>query len=365
MQITVAKEKILDALQHIQPVITNKSTLPILNNFHIEAREGKLTLSATDLQVSIKCQIEADIKKPGATTMPARRTFTIFRELAQPEIQLEIDNKDACSVRSGQSYFKILGLPATDYPALPELQNPRQITIPQAVLKDLLRKTSYAISTDETRYVLNGVLFSVKDNTMTFVATDGRRLALAEIEHEAPSTAQGDVIIPTKAVHEIQRLLRDTGDVKIALSENQISLEINNITLYSKLTEGSYPNYRQVIPTESRDRVTIEREAFNNMVRRVAIMTSEKSSSVKIHLTKDNITLSANSPDLGEARESVPVKYNGRELNIAFNPQYLQDPLRNLDSDEITIEFLDELSPGVMRTNSPGFLYVIMPMRVA
>jgi DNA polymerase-3 subunit beta len=365
MQISIAKEKILDALQHIQSVITNKSTLPILNNVHIDAREAKLSLSATDLQVSIKCQIEAEVKKAGSTTLPARRIFTIFRELSQSEINLDVDSKDVCSVRSGQSYFKILGLPAVDYPAMPVLDNPRQISMPQAALKDLLRKTSYAISTDETRYVLNGVLFSLKDNTITIVATDGRRLALAEVEQEFPQSAQGEVIIPTKAVNELLRLLRESGEVKISISENQISFEMNNITLYSKLTEGNYPNYRQVIPTEARDRVTLEREAFNNMVRRVSIMTSEKSSSVKLHLSKDNITLSATSPELGEARESQPIKYNGRDLTIAFNPQYLQDPLRNLDSDEINFDFVDELSPGVMRTNSPGFLYVIMPMRVA
>jgi len=364
MHVHVAKEQILDALQLVQPIITTKGTLPILNNVLIQAQDNRISFAATDLQVSFQCQILAEVKKPGATTLPARRIFTIFRELPQAEITLEVDHKDTCSIRCGHSFFKIFGLPAADYPSMPVLENPKQIRLPQAALKDLLRKTSYAISTDETRYVLNGVLCSLKDNTVTIVATDGRRLAVAELEQEIPHSAQCEVIIPTKAVSELQRLLRDTGEVHLSITDNQIAFEFNNLIFYSKLTEGNYPNYRQVIPTETRERVCLEREAFSNVVRRVALMTSEKSCSVKIQLSKDNMVLTATTPELGEARETIPVKYNGRDFSIAFNPQYLLDPLRNLDSDEITIDFIDELSPGVIRTNTTGFLYVLMPMRV-
>lgn len=365
MQITIAKDRILDNLQHLQAIITTKNTLPILGNVLVETNDSGISLSVTDLQVSLTSQVEAEVKRHGGTTLPARRLFSICRELPPGEIHLEADAKDACSIKSGQSYFKILGLPKADFPPLPVLNNAKTITLEQIVIKDLLRKTSYAISTDETRYVLNGVLISIREKTITMVATDGRRLALAEHEQEFPKSAECDIILPTKAVNELQRLLRETGEVKIAISENQISFDLNNIKLFSKLTEGNYPNYRQVIPTEVRDRVTLEREAFNDMVRRVSIMTSNKAASVKLHLEKDQLTLTSSSPDVGEARETMPVKYNGKNLTIAFNPEYLQDPLRNLNSDEIHMDFVDELSPGVIRTNTPGFLYVIMPMRLS
>ncbi len=365
MQISIAKDKILDALQHLQAVITTKNTLPILGNVLIETKDNEIILSGTDLQVSLTSRVEADVKKAGATTIPARRLFTICRELPPGEIHLDVDSKDACTIRSGQSYFKILGLPKTDFPALPTLNNARSITLQQAALKDLLRKTAYAISTDETRYVLNGVFVNVREKTITVVATDGRRLALAEIEQEFPKSAECDFILPTKSVNELQRLLKEIGEVKILIEDNQASFEVNNITLYTKLTEGNYPNYRQVIPTDSHERITIEREALNDMVRRVSIMTSEKAASVKFQLEKDSLTLSSSSPDVGEAKETMPIKYSGKNLTIAFNPEYLQDPLRNLTSDEVHIDLMDELSPGVIRTNTPGFLYVIMPMRVA
>ena len=224
-----------------------------------------------------------------------------------------------------------------------------------------VKEDFYAISVDETRYVLNGILFSFKDSKLTLVATDGRRMALMELEVEFPSSQETEIIVSTKAVTEIQRLLREEGEVKLSIGENQIAFELNRILLVSKLIEGNYPNYRQVIPAEAKERIRLERETFLTAVRRVSLLASEKS--VKLIFTKSNIDIVANTPEVGEAKESLPVLYQGREYSIAFNPEFLMAPLRNLSEEEIYLDLIDELSPGVIKIAGP-FLYVLMPVRL-
>jgi DNA polymerase-3 subunit beta len=255
-------------------------------------------------------------------------------------------------------------LPEEEFPPLARFDEAKVFTIAQKQLKDGLKKTSYAISTDETRYVLNGTLFSFKENKLTLVATDGRRLALVDLELEFPRSQELDIIVPTKAVTELQRMLREEGDAKISIGENQIAFELNRTLLVSKLIEGNYPNFRQVIPPEAKERITLERETFLTAVRRVAILSSEKSNSVRLNFSKGNIDIAANTPDVGEAKESLPVMYKGRDLSIAFNPEFLMAPLRNLSTDEVYLDLIDEMSPGVIKIAGP-FLYVLMPMRLS
>ena len=302
--------------------------------------------------------------KAGATTLPARRLFNIVRELPSSEIQFDVDGKNTASIRSGQSFFKILGLPEEEFPPLPKFEDAKVVTIRQKDLRDGLRKTSYAISTDETRYVLNGVLFSFKDNKLTLVATDGRRLAMAEIELEFPRSHEVDIIVPTKAVTELQRLLSDDGDVKVSMGSGQIAFDLNKTLLVSKLIEGNYPNYRQVIPAETKERVKLERETFLNSLRRVSLLASDKSNSIKLNFSKNNIDITANTPEVGEAKESLAVQYKGRDFSIAFNPEFLMAPLRNLSEDEVFLDLIDEMSPGILKIQTP-FLYVLMPMRIS
>ena len=364
MKFSVTKEKLLEGLQQVQNVVSTRTTLPILSNVLLQADKDEIHLTTTDLDVGVRGSCEAHVDKTGATTLPARRLFNIVRELPSSEIQVDVDGKNAASIRSGQSFFKILGLPEDEFPPLPKFEDAKVVTIRQKDLRDGLRKTSYAISTDETRYVLNGVLFSFKDNKLTLVATDGRRLAMAEIELEFPRSHETDLIIPTKAVIELQRLLTDDGDVKVSMGSGQIAFDLNKTLLVSKLIEGNYPNYRQVIPGEAKERISLGREELLQALRRAEIMTSEKSNSVKLTLSKNNLTLTANAPEVGEARESIAVNYKGKDLAIAFNPAYLMDPLKALDNDEVFLELTDELSPGVVKINGP-FLYVIMPMRMS
>jgi DNA polymerase III subunit beta len=360
MKFSVSKDKLLEGLSIVQNVVSTRTTLPILSNVLLQASDRDIRLTTTDLDVGIRGSVEAQVERTGATTLPARRLLSIVRELPSSEIYFDVDTKNLASIRSGSSYFKILGLPEEEFPALARFEEAKIFTIAQKDLKDGLKKTSYAISVDETRYVLNGILFSFKDDKLTLVATDGRRLALVDHEVEFPKSQETEIIVSTKAITEIQRLLREEGEVKLSIGENQIAFELNRTLLVSKLIEGNYPNYRQVIPAEAKERIRLERETFLTAVRRVSLLAGEKS--VKLIFTKSNIDIVANTPEVGEAKESLAVMYQGREFSIAFNPEFLMAPLRNLSEEEIYLDLIDELSPGVIKIAGP-FLYVLMPVR--
>ena len=369
MNLSIAKDQLLAGLQSVQNVVSTRTTLPILSNVLLRAEGSRLEFTATDLDVTISSSVEATVKKPGATTVPVKKLFGIVRELASAEVDLEVDDKHVSALRSGASFFKIRGLGAEEFPPLPTFKDDKKISLPQEKVKEMLKKTSFAISSDESRYVLNGIFFSLKEHKLTMVATDGRRLALVEEEVDVSANSQGEFIVPAKAVNELNRLLQDKGEVQISFSDNQASFSLKGDTedrtlVITKLIEGSYPNYRQVIPAESKERVTLLRDEFMHALRRAEIMTSEKQNSVKLNFTKNNLSITANSPDVGEARESLAINYKGKEMAIAFNPGYVIEPLTALNTDEVYLDLIDELSPGVLRINGP-FLYVVMPMRLS
>jgi DNA polymerase-3 subunit beta len=369
MKLTISKEQMLQGLQAVQNIVSTRTTLPVLSNVLLRAEGNRLDLTATDLDVSISSAVETKVEKPGAVTLPAKKLFGIVRELPSPQIELEVDDKNMCRIVAGSSYYKINGLAAEEFPPLPKFAENRRITLPQDKLKSLLRKTSFAISTDESRFVLNGIFMSLKDHKVTLVATDGRRLAMAEEEVDVPAGSQGECIVPSKAINELNRLLATQNDVEIKFTDNQVAFTLQGANGYStliisKLIDGNYPNFRQVIPAESKERIALVREELLQALRRAEIMTSEKSNSVKLSFGKNKLEITANTPEIGEARESIAVNYKGNDLAIAFNPAYMMDPLKSLDNDEVFLELTDELSPGVMKINGP-FLYVLMPMRMS
>lgn len=364
MKFTVTKEAFIEGLQKVQSVVSTKTTLPILSNVLISALNNTLELTTTDLDLGVRCVVEAEISSAGSITLPVRRLFSIVRELPNQEIIIEKDDKSAVTIKCGSSFYKILGIVSDEFPPFPKVEGAKTYKIDQKSFKTMLARTSYAISTDETRYVLNGVLLSFKASKLTMVSTDGRRLALADKEMEFPQSHEGDYILPTKAVNELGRLLSEKDDeIQINVSENQISFHIGGTTLVSKLIEGNYPNFRQVIPPEPKERVPLDREAFMAAVHRVAILSNDKSNSIKLNFTKNNLIISTTTPEVGESRETLVVNYKGKDMTIAFNPFFLLDPLRVLANDMVTIDLIDELSPGVIRSNDEPFLYVIMPMR--
>jgi len=272
MKCVISREALLSGLQIVQNVVSTRTTLPILGNALVQAVDGKLIISTTDLDTGIRASVEAEVIKGGSTTLPARRLFSIIRELPAAELTLEVDSKQVATITSGASFFRIMGLPEEDFPPFPKGDGAKTFKISQGVFRDMLKRTAYAISTDESRYVLNGVLLSFKENKLSLVATDGRRLALVEQDLEFPKGSEVEAILPTKAVQELSRILRDEEPLTISFAENQVSFDLGNTFLYSKLIEGNYPNYKQVVPAEAKDRIVLERETFLNAVRRVALL---------------------------------------------------------------------------------------------
>jgi DNA polymerase-3 subunit beta len=363
MKFRISKEAFLEGLQKVQHVVSSRTTLPILSNVLIVAKGDRLQFTTTDLDVGITGSVMANVDKEGATTLPAKKIVNIVRELPASEVEVSVDSKNIATIVSGSATFKVNGLSEAEFPPFPDFDGAKEFKIQQSDLRDGLKKTSYAISSDETRYVLNGIYTSFRDGKMTLVATDGRRLAMAESDLEFPASHETDVIIPTKAVQELQRLLGTEGELSLRLSDNQVSISVGDTLLVSKLIEGNYPNYRQVIPSDANERVELPREALLDTVRRVSLLASDKSSSVKLVFADNKVEISANSPDVGEAREEMLVKYEAKQIQVAFNPEFMMAPLRNLETETVYLDLIDEMSPGVIRIDG-SFLYVLMPMRV-
>ena len=364
MKFSIEKDQILEALQKVQSIVGQRTTLPILSNVLLEAKKGKLTLATTDMEVSVRTSIEADIDEEGATTLPARRFFSICRDLPSHQVDIGVSNDDVATILSGSYSCKLEGLSKDDFPPMPTFEESSSYMLKQGTLKDILQKTSYAASTDESRAILNGSLMAFRDNKLTVVCTDGRRLALVEQEIDIPDDAEVDIVVPTKTVNELIKTLGEDGEASVKTSATQVAFEFGNIFIISKLIDGTYPNYRQVIPSQCEERIAVDREMLQSAIRRVSLMLDDQASSVKIQITENRMELLTSSPEIGESRESVPVKYSGKDITIAFNPAFLSAPLKHLDSDEIFFELSDELSPGVIKSNVP-FLYVIMPIRVS
>ena len=363
MKFSIEKDHILEALQKVQSIVPQRPVLPILSNVLLEAGDGKLTLTTTDQEVSVRTTLKADVSEPGATTLPARRFFSICRELPSHQVDIKVTDNDVAEISSGAANFKLEGLSQDDFPPMPSFEESFSYQLQQGTLKGLLQKTSYAASTDESRAILNGSLMVFRDNKLTVVCTDGRRLALVEQEIDIPEDAELDIVVPTKTIAELIKTLEDEGEASIKMSATQVAFEFGSIFIISKLVDGTYPNYRQVIPSQCEERIAIDRETLHDAVRRVSLMLDDQAASVKVSITENRIELLTSSPEVGEARESVPVKYSGKDITIAFNPAFMMAPLKHLDSDEIYLELSDELSPGVIKSNVP-FLYVIMPIRV-
>ncbi len=366
MEIKVTKSNFSKALGLVGGVTAQKAnTLPILSNILLETTaEGSLRLVGTDLEVGISTTIPVEVIKEGNITVPAKKIHEIIRELPEGEIEISVAKNNAVNIRAGKSYFKIMGLSKEDYPKLPEWSQKDAIEINQALIKESLSLTSFAISYDETRYVLNGVLISVNGNKIRFVATDGRRLAYKEHELENKSGKKFDIIVPVKAVQELLKLLTWEGTLQIIPSQNQVVFNFGDSFLASRLIEGTFPNYEQVIPKGEKTTSSASREEFLQAVRRTALLTSPDAPAVKLDFVRGKILVSSRSPNLGEAKEELNADVTGDELAIGFNPHYLIDALKNMDIEKISFSLTDPDKPGLMK-GKEGYLYVVMPMQLS
>lgn len=363
MKIKVNKEAIIGALQKVQSVINPRNALPVLSNVLFRAEDGRLELTATDMAMTIRATIDAEVIEPGATTLPAKRIFGVFRELSVEETTLEVSAENIAFIQAGSSYFRIHGITEADYPNLPELTDPKIFTLDQGALRNMLKLTSYAASIDPNRPLLNGVFLNFNHNKLSVVATDSRRLALVEQETEFPTDSAMELIVPLKTVDELLRTLGDSGPIRILATPQQVAFEFDGVLVISKLTEGTYPNFRQVIPQGTSNRVVIERETLLTAIRRTSQLVIDAISGIKLTFTPDRLEILAAAPDIGEARETMDVKYSGPDMSISFNPIFLMEPLKSLTPDEIFLDLIDDTSPGMIRSTI-NFVYVLMPIRL-
>ncbi len=374
MKFKINRDHFANGLAQVLNVVGSKATMPILSNVLIEAEKDQISLTTTNLDLGIRCKIKAEVKETGSVTLPVKRLSTIVRELPNVDVSFDASPNHQVKLSSGGSNFRIMGIGKEEFPPLPEFGDEKAYSLEQSELATMLRSVAYAQSTDETRYILNGVYFNFKDGKLSLVATDGRRLALAGKELEVPAASAGAIILPAKTVGELLRLLDKGAKVKINFNDRRASFQIatdkdtsgliDSVYLYSKVVEGNYPNYQQVIPKETHQRIKLERELFLQCIHRAALVCSEKSNSVKIKLTSNLLEITAQSPDFGEAHESMAISYSGPDLQVAFNPAFVMDPLRALTKDEVFFELKDEVSPGVFKTLE-NFICVIMPVRLS
>lgn len=374
MKFKINQDHFSNGLQQVLNVVASRSTMPILSNVLIEAEEEHISLTTTNLDLGIRCRIKAEVSETGSITLPVRKLATIVKELPVNEVFLETNKSNQAKITSGGSLFKIMGIGSEEFPPLPTFENRKVFELAQDEIVNMLKSVSYAQSTDENRYILNGVYFNFADEKLTLVATDGRRLGLTGLELEVSEENAGSLILPAKTVAELERLMGKGEKVNIAFNDRQAAFEIgldeagdsglvDHLYLVSKIVEGNYPNYRQVIPKETEHRVKIERELMLECVHRAALVTSDKSNSIKIKISKNLLEISGQSTEYGESHESMAIAYDGPEVQVAFNPQFLMEPLKALTKDEVFFEFKDELSPGLFKTLD-NFICVIMPLRL-
>jgi DNA polymerase-3 subunit beta len=371
MEFRIERDEFVRGLSRVQSIIERKSTLPVLGNVLIAATKAGLDLAATDLEVGLRGTCAASVAKPGTVTLPARRLFDIVRELPSGEVKLTRQANDWVAIEYPSGKMLLAGLPADDFPAIPTFDEKGFAVFEPDLLSDMIDKTLFAVSTDETRYYLNGVYLETggKDKgLLRMVATDGHRLCV--VERDAPAATKlgltGGVILPRKAVGELKKLLAEKPEeVHVAIRDRNAVVRAGGTTLTIRLIDGEFPDYTRVIPTACDKAARIDRDAFAHALRRISIVSAEMTRGVKVALSADALELSAQNPSLGEAKETLPAAYAGKDLEIGFNARFFLDVLGVIAPGEVILEFSDELSPALIRAETAeGFKSVIMPMRL-
>ncbi|MFQ5352518.1 MAG: DNA polymerase III subunit beta [Candidatus Binatia bacterium] len=371
MNISVKRDPLLKLLGRAQSVVDKRHSMAVLSNVLLDARDATLTVIATDLEVSLSQTTEAEVVESGSVALSARKIFEIVREAGpEGEIGIHVLDNGRVKLSYGRSEFKLMGVPAADHPGMPAADDGKEsVTLELDVteLCEMIRKTIFAVSVDDTRSNLAGVyLESPKDlGILRMVATDGHRLAMIDRE-TVDGRIEGGIILPRKGLNEAAKLLAEAeGRVKMIVSPNESALKLENWTLSMRLVEGSFPDYRQVVPGKTTNLMVTERDSLLQTVRRVSLLSSERARGIKLNVNDASLEVSANNPDLGEATEDVAVEYDGDEIEIGFNSRYILDVLNVIPEEgKVEIALKDHLSPGVVRCDDSGYTYVVMPMRI-
>jgi len=377
MKLRIARDELLMGLQRVQGVVEKRNTMPILSNILFEAKaDDAVDIVATDLEIGMRGMYKAKVEERGSATLAARKLYEILKELKEGDIDLTVGDNNWATIQAGKSQFKIVGLPSSDYPALPAIEREGLTPLTGAGLLELIRKTLFAVGDNDARYILNGLLVTLisseKKTTLRLVGTDGHRLAVAEQELTAPATKDPPkeikAIIPKKAAHEIRRLLEEgESEPLIGFTKNLMIFRKSGLLLTSRLMEGNYPNYQQVVPKEKdpAGRVTADRAELEGALRRVGVLSRDKTNAVKVTFSSGKMVLFSNHPDFGEATEELPVKYSGEPVTTGFNARYLLDVLNVMDGESISLQMDAPLSPCLIREpGNAGFTCVVMPIKV-
>ena len=374
MKIQISREDLLMALQRVQGIVEKRNTMPILANVLLEAKPEGLDIVATDLEIGMRGLYKATVKEAGSVTFSARTLFDILKEVRQPEIELIVGDNHWVTVKAGKSQFRVVGLPSKDFPALPAIDREGMMALPADGLLQVLKKTVFAVGEKDTRYVLNGLLITLIPAggtvTVRLVGTDGHRLAWAEQditpEKSAIPPSEAKVIIPKKAAIEIRRLLEEDDEQPLlGFTKNMLILRKSGLVLTSRIMEGSYPNYQQVVPKESSKKVTVGKADLEGALRRMSLLSRDKAHAVKLAIGSDNIHLSAKSPDLGEADEDISAKFGGEGYEAGFNARYFLDVLSVVETETLTLQMETPLSPCLIQEpGNPKFKAVVMPVKV-
>jgi DNA polymerase-3 subunit beta len=367
MKATIERATLLKSLGHVQSVVERRNTIPILSNVLIEGREdGSIRLMATDLDLQVDESVPANVAQPGATTVSAHTLFDIVRKLPEGS-QVEITAAEGkMQIVAGRARFSLSTLPRDDFPVIAEGELPTRFELPAATLREIIEKTRFAISSEETRYYLMGIFLHVIDDQLRAAATDGHRLARITIGKPDGADGMPDVIIPRKAIAELYRLLEELeGTVEISLSATKVRFGLGSAVLTSKLIDGTFPDYNRVIPTANDKLLKLDPKSFSAGVDRVSTIASEKTRAVKMSVDRDKVTLSVTSPENGLATEELAADYGSDGLEIGFNARYLLDILSEIDGDTVEVHLADAAAPTLLRENDKSnALYVLMPMRV-
>ena len=375
MKVRIGRDELLTGLQRVQGVVEKRNTMPILSNILLEAKQDGAEIVATDLEIGMRGLYKATVLKTGGVTISARKLFEIIKELPPGDIDLTAGDNNWTTIQSGKSHFKVVGLSSAEFPALPAIEREGLIPLSGEGLLELIRKTLFAAGDNDARYILNGLLVTLmatdKKTVLRLVGTDGHRLAVAEQEVGKAGSKGGPqeikAIIPKKAAQEMRRLLEEGGDGEplIGFTKNLMIFRKSGLLLTSRLMEGNYPNYQQVIPKEGGRKITVNRVELEGALRRVSVLSKDKASAVKVSFTAGKLSLFSSSPDYGEAAEELPARYEGEALNTGFNARYLLDVLSVLDGEGISLQMETALSPCLIQEpESPGFKCVVMPIKI-
>jgi DNA polymerase-3 subunit beta len=368
MEFRIAADELKKALHRAQGIVERKATMPILSNVLINATKTGVTVTAFDLDIGIVSEHQAEVVKTGAVTVSAKTLLDIVSFVPDANVVVKKLPNNYAEITSGAAHYKIVGMAPEEFPKLPKEDASNLVKISGPTLLEMIKKTSYAISNDETRYILNGVFFEPREGgKVRMVATDGHRLSLVEREMPGDFKLKSGVIIPRKGLFELKRLLDEApdADCQLGFAENSALFKKPGLSMVMRLIDGQFPEYQRVIPKEGEKQLLVSRARLGDALKRIALLSADKSNAVKVSLSENLLRITANNPDLGEAKDDLEVAYRGGSLTVGFNARYIQDVLAAMDTDEVAFELGDEHSPGVM--HAPGdrsYTTVVMPMRV-